>query len=157
MKLTFVLDECIVLNAQNFCDEHGNEDFTSAALMLAIAMNCHKIAVSDYLKGKYFEKTSDIDEVRHTISMKIIRVINYMLHNSDKNISVSYTPNYPFDNEIPNDDLPIVKTAVFTRALFVTADGRLRQRMLELEIPQRHNIEVLDPKQALSYAQRRDP
>lgn len=157
MKLTFVLDECVVLNAQNFCDEQGNEDFTSASLMLTIATNCHKIAVNDYLKKKYFEKTSDIDKVRHTISMKVIRVISHMLHHSDKNISVAYTPNYPFESEIPNDDLPIVKTAVFTRALFVTTDGRLRQRMLELEIPQRHNIEVLDPKQAISYAQTRDP
>jgi len=157
MKYTFVLDECVVLSAQNFSDQHGNEDFKSAHLVISIAENCHKIAVNDYLMKKYYEKISDVDSIRQPVSFKVIRIIKHMLKNPNKNVYLAFIPNYPFENEIPSDDLPIVKTAVHTQAIFVTSDGRLRQKIEELGLPQRHKFKVLYPKEALIYAQRKDP
>lgn len=157
MKYTFVLDECVVLFAQNFSDQYGNEDFKSAHLVISIADNCHKIAVNDYLMKKYYEKTSDIEHIKQTVSFKVIRIIRYMLKDSDKHKYIAFIPNYPFENEIPSDDLPIVKTAVHAQAIFVTSDRRLRQKIEELELPQRHNIKVLCPEEALMYAQQKDP
>jgi len=153
MKHTFVLDECVILFAQNFTNEHGNEDFTSAALMYSIAVNCHKIAVNEYLANKYYEK---IKAAKQTFGSPIIRLINHLLRNTDKNIFLTYIPDFPFESEIPIDDLPIVKTAVHTRSLFVTANGKLRRKIEELEIPRKHSIKVLDPKDALPYAQAAD-
>ena len=157
MKYTFVLDESVILFAQNFSDQYGNEDFKSAHLVISIADNCHKIAINDYLTKKYYEKTSDIERIKQAVSFKVIRILKYMLKNPDKNVYLAFIPNYPFENEIPSDDLPIVKTAVRAQAIFVTADGRLRQKIEELELPQRHNIKVLYPEEALTYAQQKDP
>jgi len=147
MKHTFVLDECVILFAQNFTNEHGNEDFTSSTLMHSIIVNCHKIAINEYLAKKYFEK------IEAAKGLHIIRLINHLLRNIDKYIFLTFAPDFPFEREIPVDDLPIVKTAVHTQALFVTADGKLRRKIEELEIPRKYNIKVLDPKEALPYAQ----
>lgn len=157
MKYTFVLDECVVLFAQNFSDQYGNEDFKSAHLVMSIADNCHKIAVNDYLMKKYYEKISDIERKRQTVSFKVIRIIKHMLKNPNKNVYLAFIPNFPFENEIPSDDLPIVKTAVHSQAIFVTVDGKLKQKIEELGLPKRHNIKVVHPKEALTYAQQKDP
>ena len=70
-----------------------------------------------------------------------------MLNNPYKNIYLTFNPDYQFENEIPSDDLSIVKTVVHAQAIFVTSDGRLRQKIEELELPQKHNIRVLDSEE----------
>jgi len=150
MKYLFLLDENVILSAQNWMDQHGKEDLTSSILLQNIIYNCHKLVINEYLLDKYYKKTSKTA----TYSMKVIRLLKQnVLINSKKHEWVYELPSLQFEDKIPEDDLQIVKMAFLTRALFITMDSRLRGKLEELKLP----LTILEPKDALEFAQLKDP
>jgi len=143
MKHKFVLDVNTIIFAQNFSDAKGNTDYAPATLIHLIAQNCHKIVCNEPLRQKYLENLRD---------NRFAKLLKHLLFNSEKCELCDYIPNYPFEKDLPPDDVQIVKLAVFAKAVFVTSDNRLKTKIRELKISQSHGLEVKDPKKAQSRA-----
>ena len=148
MKHKFVLDVNTLIFAQNYCDAKGNTDYAPATLFLLIAQNCHKIVCDRTLRDAYFEHLSDD---------RFGKLLKHLLFNSEKCNFHDYLPNYPFEKNLPPDDVEMVKLAVFANAVLVTSDNRLKAKIQKLNISQSHNLKVKDPANAQNLAETKDP
>lgn len=149
MKHTFLLDENIIEFAQKGQDESGNEDFACATLMYIIAQNCHRVVIDSYLEERYRKK---LKNSRQPGGVMIIKLINSFRANSNKHAIPDVIIDLPYENQIPPDDVPIVKRAVSMGAILVTSDGRLQEKIEKANKPKRYNLKVLNPKEAIKYA-----
>jgi len=148
MKHKFVLDENIIIFAQNYYNAKGNTDFAPATLILLIAQNCHKIVCDGSLREKYLGSLRD---------NRFGKLLRQLFFNSEKCEFRDYIPSYPFERKLPSDDVQIVKLAVYANAVFVTSDAKLKTKIRELKISQNHGLKVEDPTGAQTLAQAKDP
>jgi hypothetical protein len=148
-KHTFLLDENIIEFAQKGQDAYGNEDYACATLIHIIAQNCHKVVIDSYLKECYRKK---LKNSRQPGGMMIIKLINFFIANSDKHAIPSVIIDLPYEDQIPTDDVPIVKRAVSMGAILVTSDVRLQEKIKKAKKPRNHNLKVLNPKEAIKHA-----
>jgi len=144
MKHKFVLDVNTIIFAQNYRDAKGKTDFAPATLIHLIAQNCHKIVCDGSLRKKYLDSLRDD---------RFEKLMKHLLFNSDKCEFHDYLPNFPFEENLPPDDVQIVKLATSANAVFVTSDGRLQTKIQELKISESHGLQVIDPAKALSLAE----
>ena len=145
MKHKFVMDENTVVSAYNLEDDQGKQDFTCAQLWLNIAQNCHRIALNDYLLEKYRKKTTHAQNP----GLKIVRIIQYLMTNSNKNEFLAYSPAYDWTSNLPSDDASIVLLAIQSGSVLVTSDLRLKAKLASLSYPQVKSLKVLSPKDAV--------
>ena len=143
MKQKFVLDINTIIFAQGYCDAKGNTDFTSATLVSLIAQNCHRIVCNNSLKKKYIENSKDL---------RFLRLMKHLMYNEEKCENREYLPHYPFEKDLPPDDVEIVRLAVCAQAIFVTSDLRLRAKLQELKIEEGFGLKVEDSLTAQSQA-----
>lgn len=136
MKHKFVLDVNTVIFAQNDSDAEGRQDFASATLIYLIAQNCHRIVCNISLKRKYLENLKDI---------RLARLMKYLMYNEEKCEDRNFLPEYPFEKDLPEDDVEIVKLAVLAQALFVTSDHRLVTKIRDLKLGDNFGLRVVDP------------
>ena len=148
MRHKFVLDVNTIIFAQDFRDAKGETDFAPATLIHLIAQNCHKLVCDESLRGKYLACLRDD---------RFEKLMKHLLYNSEKCELRDYLPNFPFEENLPPDDVQIVKLATFAKAVFVTSDGRLTTKIQELKISESHGLQVIDPVNALSLAETKDP
>lgn len=149
MRLTFLLDENILLHAIRAVDRHNNRDETAARVILTIVEVCHSLVIHNDVMVRYIKK---LNEVKHERSpfLSPSYVFNQLLKRSDKRIlQYDDLPTLPEGCTLPRKDEYLVRAALISRPLLVTADeelyGAIRsQPMLGLE--------ALSPQEALERA-----
>ena len=156
MKYTFVLDKCVIRFAQGLYGENDIEDFTSAHLLLEICKNCHRIAVDPDTMKSYYKITST-EKGNQTTKLQVAKILEHLYHNNQKHKIIEKIPKYPLEDQVPEEDRNLVGLAVISQAFFVTADRRLRKILESIELPTRTNIRILNPQEAMEYAQSIDP
>jgi predicted nucleic acid-binding protein len=154
---TFVLDENVIMQGITGRDEHGTEDFSALSLLLEIYKKCDSrfIATNPYLHKKLREKIDrykqgmNRSEVR---SVSSIRLVESMLKNQKKNHLLD--PQTPLSEEghLPGDDAPIVRLAVEAKAILVSCDRRLADRIHDEKVDEKYGLEVVRPNDALDEA-----
>lgn len=126
MKQTFLLDENILYLAIKEVDEHDRPDTTAAQLLRLIGQNCHRIT-SDHQLGKRYYRHLDRLLGAGKFHLQALSFIKQILHNSAKSlIEVQEPPELPEGVVLPKEDMHIVRAAMISHPLIVTADAELK-------------------------------
>lgn len=126
MKHNFLLDENILYFAVKGTDEHDNPDDTAAQLVRLIAQNCHTIVMNPELVGKYEYHLRKLENVP-VPAIEPAFFLSQLIKNSAKTrMEYADPPELPAGSKIPRKDIHVVRAALLSRPLVVTADGPLR-------------------------------
>ena len=152
MTPSFILDENIVILAQEGQDEYGNTDPGCANLVQQIIEICHTLVVDDVLWDKYFEQLYRPRHRHPTLGQFLIRALSNALTVSGKVDGLGHTaPVMDDEGLIPNgsqDDVYLVRLAVETEAILVTTDGPLRDDLAACGILSKYGLTVVSPEDA---------
>ena len=153
MTPRFILDENIVILAQQGCDEYGNTNPGCADLVQQIIEICHTIVVDDVLWGKYYKQLSHFGDYYPNLGLLLIRLLSNAAKVSGKVEGIGHiAPTMDDEGSIPigsQDDAYLVRLAVETRAILVTTDGPLRDDLASCGIQSKYGLTVVSPEDAL--------
>ena len=153
MTLRFILDENIVILAQQGRDEYGNINQRCADLIQQIVEICHTIVVDDVLWDKYDMQLNRPGYHDPNQGPFLIRLLWNALTVSRKVDGLGHTaPIVDGEESIPNgsqDDAYLVRLAVETRATLVTTDEPLRDDLASCGIISKYSLTVVSPEDAL--------
>ena len=149
----FILDENVVILAQQGLDEHGNPSPVCADLIQQIIEICHTIVVDDVLWDKMFAQLNRPEHYYPQPGPSLLRAFLNALQIDGKIVGLGHTSS-PFDEEldIPSgsqDDTYLVRLAVETGAILVTTDTPLRQDLESSGIRSDYSLMVVPPEEAL--------
>ena len=154
MTPRFILDENVVILAQQGQDEHGNINPTCAELIQQIIQICHTIVVDDVLWDKYY---AQLNRPAHHHSFQgpfLLRVLWDALTVSGKVDGLRHTaPTIDDEGSIPSgsqDDAHLVRLAVETGAILVTTDLALRNDLASSGMLSKYSLNVVSPQDALA-------
>ena len=152
MTRRFILDENVVILAQQGRDEYGNYNPGCASLLHRIIEICHTIVVDDVLWGKYDEQLNHPGYYHPNMGPFLIRLLYNALTVSDKVDGLGHTaPIMDDEGSIPNgsqDDAYLVRLAVETGATLITTDGALRDDLISCGILSKYGLNVVSPEDA---------
>ena len=153
MAPRFILDENVVILAQQGLDEHGNTNPVCADLIQQITEICHTIVVDDVLWDKYIEQLNHPGYHHPNLGPFLIRSLWNALTVSEKVDGLGHTaPIMDDEGSIPSgsqDDAYLVRLMVETRATLVTTDGPLRADLVSCGILSKYSLTVVSPGDAL--------
>lgn len=151
MKRVFVIDENVYIFFHTQRDETGSENTSSLRAVESLIANCHSIALSYELWQSYWQKHNALMAQGHfPFARSLIALLRAGFAISDKNIVVVDPPPLEREAEFDNDDVPLVRVAVATRAILITTDNRLARRLQETGIASEYGIKVIRPEVALN-------
>ena len=155
MTPSFILDENIVILAQQGLDEYGNPNPRCADLIQQIIEICHTLVVDDILWDKYFVQLYNPGYHHPTLGSFLIRVLSNALTISEKVDGIGHTaPTMADEESIPSgsqDDTYLVRLAAETGAVLVTTDGALRDDLESCGILSKYSLTVVSPEDALGF------
>ena len=153
MTPSFILDENIVILAQQGLDEYGNPNPRCASLIQQIIEICHTLVVDDVLWDKYVEQLYRPGYHHPNMGPFLIRALYNALTVSEKVDGLGRTaPVMDDEGLIPNgsqDDVYLVRLAVETGATLVTTDGPLRDDLESSGILSKYDLTVASPEDAM--------
>ena len=153
MTPRFILDENVVILAQQGLDEHGNSSPACADLILRIIEICHTIVVDDVLWFKFDVQLNNPSYHDPELGPFLIRVLWDALTIAEKVDGFGHTASAFYNEEsIPpgsQDDTYLVRLAVETRAILVTTDTPLRDDLNSCGIQSTYGLTVVSPEDAL--------
>ena len=122
-----MLDENILYHAARLVDQHDKPDDTAAELVRSIARICHRLTIHSVLLDKYWDILQKLLRDRSSAGQAIF-FINVFMKNVDKRtLDYSDLPELPAGVRIPRKDEPIVRAALISLPIVVTADRPLRE------------------------------
>ena len=153
MTPRFILDENVVILAQQGLDEHGDPNPVCLELVRRIIEICHTIVLDDVLWEKFDNQLNRYGHQSPQHGPSLLRLFWSALQTDNKIVGLGQTAP-PFDEEssIPPgsvDDLHIARIAVDTRAILVTTDGKLRCHLQQSGIQTTYGLTVATPEEAL--------
>ena len=152
-----MLDENVIVEGITGRDEKGIEDFSSLHLLSMIFRRCNSlfIATSPYLHRKlrdkidHYKRGMNRNELR---SVSSIRLVESMLRDTRKNHFLDPEEPLAEESKLPNDDAPIVRLAVEAKAVLVSTDDRLADRIHTEKMDVKYGLQVVRPRKALEEA-----
>ena len=153
MTPRFILDENVVILAQQGRDEYGNTNPRCAYLIQQVIKICHTIVVDDVLWDKYDEQLNHPGYHHPILGSFLIRSLWNALTVSEKVDGLGHTaPIIDDEGSIPSgsqDDAYLVRLVVETGATLVTTDGALRHDLASCGILSKYGLTVVSPEDAL--------
>ena len=153
MTPRFILDENVVILAQQGLDKYGNTNPACADLIQKIIEICHTIVVDDVLWDKYIEQLNHPGYHHPNLGPFLIRSLWNALTVSEKVDGLGHTaPIMDAEGSIPSgsqDDAYLVRLAVEKEATLVTTDGPLRDDLVSCGILSKYSLNVVSPEDAL--------
>ena len=153
MTPSFILDENIVILAQQGLDEYGDPDPRCADLIQKIIEICHPLVVDDVLWDKYVEQLYRPGYHHPLIGPFLIRILIDALTIPEKVVGLRHTaPTMDDEGLIPDgsqDDAYLVRLAVETGAILVTTDGALRDDLESCGILSKYDLTLVSPEDAM--------
>ncbi len=152
MRHRFLLDENIIYHAIRGVDRHDNPDRTATRLILAIVKICHSLVVHNDILVRYVRI---LERLKHDRAPHLDPgyFFNLLFKRADKRtIDYDALPELPPDCMVPRKDEYLVRAALVSHPLLVTADEALYDAVKKNpELA----IEVLWPDEALTRASER--
>ena len=153
MTPRFILDENVVILAQQGLDEEGAPNPVCSELVQQIIEICHTIVVDDILWDKFDEQFNRPGYQLPQMGSHLLRVLWNALTIVNKVDGLGHTaPSFDEEGSIPpgsTDDTYIVRLAVESGAILVTTDGALRDDLQESGIQDTYGLTVVSPDEAL--------
>ena len=149
MKHRFLLDENILHHGIKGVDRHDNPDFTATTVLRLIAANCHTIVINRDLLSRYWTHLQELFRAPAPVLQPVFFVREF-LQNSDKR-ALEYVdpPELPTGVTIPAEDIHIVRAALVSRPVIVSADEELVEK-INAQPPL--GLEALNPNDAIGRA-----
>jgi len=152
VRLTFLLDENILLHAIRAVDRHNNRDETAARVILTIVEVCHSIVIHHEVMVRYIRKLNGLKGERSPF-LSPSYLFSQLLKRSDKQIlQYDDLPPLPTGVKVPAEDEYLVRAALISRPLVVTADEELYGAIRSQPVL---GLEVLWPNEAVERARER--
>ena len=152
MTSRFILDENVVILAQQGLDEYGNANPGCADLVQQIIEICHTVVVDDVLWDKYMEQLRHPGHLHPNLGPFLIRSLYNALTVTEKVDGLGHTaPIMDDEGLIPRgsqDDAYLVRLAAETGAILVTTDGALRDDLVSCGIISKYRLNVVSPEDA---------
>ena len=151
MTREFILDENIIILAQRKLDPQGNFDATCLDLIDQIIEICHTIVIDYNLWDKYQQQLNRFT----TAGLSPPNLFHLIQGARQRDGKLRYMPNalpFPEETAIPQgsqDDKEIVRLAVATGAILVTADNPLIEDLDDCGVTEKYDLVVLTPQDAL--------
>lgn len=106
-------------------DEKENPDTTAQELIQLIGDNCHTVVADEVLRGKYASQVSELLG-KPWLLTQAADVILRVLENSAKFVVESLVPpEIPASVKVPPEDIHVVRAALISRPIVVTAEKKL--------------------------------
>ena len=154
MTQRYILDENIVILAQKQETDSGESDFTCRQLLNDIIEICHTIVFDPVLWAKCYYQLRGLPPDQPHGPRSLLRLFYQALQRDGKIENSRHdAPSFPEENDIPQgsqDDVPLVRLAVDSRATLVTTDRHLMADLNSCGVQEKYGLEVLSPEQALS-------
>ena len=153
MTPRFVLDENVVICAQKGTDIYERPSSVCIDLVSRIIQVCHPMYVDDTLWDCYNDQLNR--SYQHPqFGPYIMVALRNALSIADKLNGLGTTaPPFQGEETIPQgsqDDTYLVRIAVETGAILVTADEALRSDLRECGLMEAHDLTVVSPEDALN-------
>ena len=153
MTPRFILDENVVILAQQGLDEDGNPNADCLDLISSIIKICHTIVADQTLLEKYLNQLNRPGYTHSTLGPHLLRILSNALTIDGKVVGFGHiAPSFDEEGAIPpgsTDDRYIVRLAVESRAILVTTDGPLRDDLRESGIQDTYGLTIVSPDEAL--------
>ncbi len=151
MRHKFLLDVNILHHAVRGVDEHDRPDGTAADLIGAIVRICHTLTIHESLLRKYWSDLQELFTVRSP-HLEPLFFVNQIIRRPDKRIlEYEPLPELPPGVTIPAEDVEVVRAALISRPIIVSADGELREAIKGCPVL---GLTAYTPKEALEFAKR---
>ena len=153
MTTKFILDENVLICAQQGVDPEGSPSAVCADLVQRIIDICHTIVIDEELWAKYMAQLNRPGQQHAQLGPYFTRILKGALTTADKIDGFGrYAAPFHDEGSIPpgsQDDTFIVRLAVETGAALVTNDEPLRNDLRTSGIESNHELTVLTPEDAL--------
>ncbi len=150
MKRRFLLDENVIHHAIKGVDEHDNPDLTSAELVLLIARNCHSFLLNRFLHDRYMVHIRNLKAVKSGVLQPVF-MLNQLVLNPAKAVwEFDNPPRLPEGCDLPAEDVDVVRSALISHPIFVSAEENLRRAINNCEAL---HLQAVAQHEALTIAQ----
>jgi hypothetical protein len=154
VRLTFLLDENILYHAIRGVNEQNNPDTTAADLLDGIGTICHVIFVHPWLIERYQRALKKLRQ-DPPLSDEANNFLRQLLYNNLKRTcEYGAQPDLPADINVPAEDVDLVRAALITHPIIVSADAELREA---IQSQPALGLRVLDARGALDLARAEVP
>jgi hypothetical protein len=127
VKHRFLLDIMVIYHAIEGVDQAHNPDSTSADLLDLIGSNCHTVVVDNVVAERYSKHLKKLFATPPLL-YKTTELLIAIFNNSAKLfIEGAPAPEIPQGITVPKEDEYIVRAALISRPLVVTAEEELRK------------------------------
>lgn len=140
-----VLDENIITLAAKVRDDQDNEDPTCSILLGNIYNKKDILKCSDELYQNYLDILAVLERTIPS-SVYTRKMLKYLMAANQIQFE-QYIPTLSEENQLPPDDVYIVRLVVRTKSNLVSTDGRLRTSMENANIMSRYNIRFMRPNE----------
>jgi hypothetical protein len=117
-------------------------------------VDCHKVGLCSELVSKYYEKSKTL-EIGNRIDNQSVRIWRDLLQKKEKQIfSESHL------NDMPSNlahDRHVIEPAIFLSGILVTADEKMKERVLDWAQKNSQRLTVELPIGALAYVELSTP
>ena len=153
MTQPFILDENVVILAQKGENDRGETDLTCLVLLTNIVRICHTLVLDNALWRKYESQLSTLTPTQPQIGGRVLSTVANAFRTDGKvDFRSSDAPPFPEEETIPSgsqDDVPLVRLAVETRATLVTTDAPLKADLNSCGVAEAYSLQLLSPREAL--------
>jgi len=151
-KQKFVLDENVVIFAEKLTNAKGEFDALSLKVLTDILVNCHSIAVDEFLQAKYDEILQRMASEDKSVSgPAVTRIMAQIRNNSSKYLIVPTPHVLETEETIPKEDRPLVRLVAAVHGMLVTRDEALSKRITASDFTNKYEFQVRTPEEALSF------
>jgi len=144
----FLLDENILYHAARLVDQHDKPDETAAELVRSIARICHRLAIHKVLVDRYWHILQKLISERSSAAEAVYFIKEFMTNVDKRTLDYSDLPELPAGIKIPRKDEPIVRAALISLPIVVTADRPLREAIRAQPVL---GLTALSTKKALEF------
>ena len=115
----------VIYHAVKGVDEHENPDLTAENLVQLIGDNCHTVVVDEILRDSYSRHIKELLG-KPWLQLRTVDFILRIVENSAKFVVESAElPELPATVKIPQEDEYVVRAALMSHPVVVTAEKRL--------------------------------
>jgi hypothetical protein len=126
VKHKFLLDIMILYHGIKGVDERGNPASTSTDLLRLIRLNCHTIVVDRTLADKYRSHVDELFRQPSHLTEASLFITEFLANSAKMKREESDPPPLPPGANVPPEDEYVVRAALISHPLVVTAEGKLK-------------------------------
>lgn len=151
--MDIILDENILVFAAKMEDENGVKNRKHARLLFDILDRCDILLCSKELHQKYLSKLDLLTKAGYDNAYSVIRTIVHVRQLGKLRVQDDPPSMDNLDEQkVPRKDLFIIRLAAKTKALVITSDGKLRDKLVAEGLDAKYQFRIMKPEEVRSLS-----